>query len=60
MNAPMTTATMEDTMEDIIEKFRKTPHYNIVVLKEGKYMGFFSRANVFSEYRKMLREFSED
>ena len=60
MHAPMTSATMNDSMEDIVEKFQRTPHFNIVVLDNGKYVGFVSRANVFSKYRKMLKEFSED
>ncbi|NJN25301.1 MAG: chloride channel protein [Cyclobacteriaceae bacterium] len=61
MQAPMTSATLSDSMEQIVEKFQKTPHFNIVVLDEkGKYVGFVSRANVFSKYRKMLKEFSED
>lgn len=60
MHAPMTSATMDDSMEDIVLKFQKTPQFNIVVLKDGKYIGFVSRANVFSKYRKMLKEFSED
>ncbi len=60
MQAPMTSANMDDSMEDIVDKFQKTPHFNIVVLDHGKYIGFVSRANVFSKYRKMLKEFSED
>jgi CIC family chloride channel protein len=60
MHAPMTSATKDDSMEDIVEKFQRTPQFNIVVLEEGKYVGFVSRANVFSKYRKMLKEFSED
>ncbi len=60
MHAPMTSATRTDSMENIVEKFQKTPQFNIVVLEEGKYVGFVSRANVFSKYRKMLKEFSED
>ena len=60
MHAPMTSATLDDSMEDIVLKFQKTPQFNIVVLKDGKYIGFVSRANVFSKYRKMLKEFSED
>ncbi|MCK5103080.1 MAG: CBS domain-containing protein, partial [Cyclobacteriaceae bacterium] len=60
MHAPMTSATKDDSMEDIVEKFQRTPQFNIVVLEDGKYIGFVSRANVFSKYRKMLKEFSED
>lgn len=60
MHAPMTSATKDDSMEDIVEKFQRTPQFNIVVLEEGRYVGFVSRANVFSKYRKMLKEFSED
>ena len=60
MHAPMTSATLDDSMEDIVLKFQKTPQFNIVVLQDGKYIGFVSRANVFSKYRKMLKEFSED
>ncbi len=60
MQAPMTSATLNDSMQDIVEKFQKTPHFNIVVLENGKYVGFVSRANVFSKYRKLLKEFSED
>jgi CIC family chloride channel protein len=60
MNTPMSTANLEDSMEEIVDKFQKTPHYNIVVLNDGKYVGFVSRAKVFSTYRNMLKDFSED
>ncbi len=60
MNEPMATASLEDSMEQIVDKFQKTPHYNLVVLKDGKYVGFVSRAKVFSKYRNLLKQFSED
>ena len=61
MQWPMATARLTDTMEEIVEKFQKTHHFNIVVLDEGgKYIGFVSRANVFSRYRNIIKEFSED
>ena len=47
-------------MEEVAKKFQETRNYNLPVLKDGKYYGFVSRANVFSEYRKLLREFSEE
>ena len=49
-----------DTMENIVYKFNETGNYNLAVLKEGKYLGFISRANIFSAYQKMLRHFSDD
>jgi len=34
--------------------------FNLPVLKDGKYIGFVSRANVFSSYRRRLKHFSEE
>ncbi len=48
------------TMEDVATKFHETAHYNLPVLDHGKYIGFVSRANVFSAYRKLVKEFSEE
>ena len=60
MFMPETILTTEDKMEDVAQKFHLTGKYNLPVLKDGRYVGFVSRANVFSEYRKMLQTFSED
>jgi len=49
-----------DTMENIVYKFNESGNYNLPVLKEKKYIGFVSRANIFSAYRKMLKHFSDD
>jgi CIC family chloride channel protein len=49
-----------ESMESIAQKFRVSEDYNIVVLDKGKYIGFLSRANVFSAYRKILRDMSEE
>lgn len=48
------------TMEDVATRFQETSHYNLPVLEDGKYVGFVSRANVFSAYRKMVKEFSKE
>ncbi|MCK4665053.1 MAG: chloride channel protein [Bacteroidales bacterium] len=50
----------EDSMEDIAQKFHFTGNFNLPVIKDGKYLGFVSRAKVFSAYRRMLKHFSED
>ncbi len=45
----------------IAEKLQKSNNFNIVVLDNNKkYIGFISRANFFSHYRKLLREFAAD
>jgi len=52
--------TKNETMENIAYKLNKHEVYNIPVVENGKYIGFISRANFFAEYRKLLKEFSED
>lgn len=49
-----------NTIEEIAEIIESSGRYNVPVLKNGKYMGFLSRAKVFSSYRQLLKEFSED
>jgi CIC family chloride channel protein len=57
---PKYTIETTDQMEDVARKFSESGRYNIAVLQEGKYLGFVSRARVFSSYREMLRHFSDD
>ncbi len=47
-------------MKQIAELFEKSEHYNLPVVCDGKYLGFISRAKVFSKYRKMLKKLSND
>ncbi len=57
---PPVFVNIEDSMEEVAQKFYQSGRYVLPVLKEGKYIGFVSRANVFSDYRKRLQYFSED
>ena len=50
----------EDSMEAVVKKFQVSGKYNIPVVEKGKYLGYISRANMFSTYRKTLSEISED
>ena len=50
----------EDSMEEVVKKFQVSGKYNIPVIERGKYLGYISRANVFSTYRKTLSEISDD
>jgi CIC family chloride channel protein len=60
MITPPITVDYFDAMKTIVNKFNESGNYNLPVLKEGKYLGFISRANIFSAYRKMLKHFSDD
>lgn len=60
MADPRVTVDLDDTMEEVTEKFQSSGQYVLAVVHQGKYIGFVSRANVFSEYRKMLRTISDE
>lgn len=60
MFMPSPTVSPNESMEDVAKKFQQTSHYNLPVIENGKYVGFVSRANVFSAYRELLKKFSDD
>jgi chloride channel protein, CIC family len=60
MITPEWTIETTDQMEEVARQFSESGRYNIPVLQNGKYLGFVSRARVFSSYREMLKNFSED
>ena len=47
-----------DPIEVIVEKFKTCGRYNLAVLDDGKYIGFISRARVFSVYRDTMADLS--
>jgi CIC family chloride channel protein len=51
---------VDERMENIVEKFKISDRYSLVVVEDGKYLGFVSRANIFSAYQKYIREFSNE
>jgi CIC family chloride channel protein len=54
------TIQSKDQMEEVARQFSESGRYNLPVLQNGKYLGFVSRARVFSSYREMLKHFSDD
>ena len=52
--------SVDDSMDIVMEKFKRTGHFNLVVLNKGKYVGFVSRANVFNAYRQTLIDVSHE
>ena len=50
-----------DTLNDVVEKFRVGNRYNLVVVDENDtYIGFISRANTFSAYRRFISATSDE
>ncbi len=60
MHTPEWTIQSSDQMEEVARQFSESGRYNLPVLRDGRYLGFVSRARVFSSYREMLKHFSED
>ncbi|MDZ7739514.1 MAG: chloride channel protein [Bacteroidales bacterium] len=50
----------KEKVESVMETFRKTGAWNLPVLDGGKYLGFLSKSRIFSTYRDLLMEVSED
>lgn len=50
-----------DTLSDVVEKFRVGNRYNLVVVDDdNNYLGFLSRANTFSAYRRFISATSDE
>ena len=50
-----------DSLTDVVEKFRVGNRYNLVVIDDaGNYLGFLSRANTFSAYRRFISDTSDE
>lgn len=49
-----------ESMESVAQKFQDSGHYNLPVIDNGRYVGFVSRARIFSNYRRLLKEFSDE
>jgi CIC family chloride channel protein len=47
-----------DSMEIVANKFESSAIYNLAVIENGKYIGCISRARVFSNYRKQIKDVS--
>jgi CIC family chloride channel protein len=60
MFMPTYTINKGESMEEVTRKFHTSSRYNIAVVEEGRYIGFVSRAKVFSTYREMLKKISRE
>ncbi len=58
MYMPESYIDVNDSMEVVTNKFESSGRYNLAVLDGGKYLGFISRARVFTNYRKQIIDVS--
>ncbi|MCH4553948.1 MULTISPECIES: chloride channel protein [Aestuariibaculum] len=49
----------EDTMNDIMDKFKSTGAWNLPVVKSGKYFGYISKSKLLTAYRRQLLKFTQ-
>ena len=50
-----------DSLSDVVNKFQLSNRYNLIVVNDdGTYLGFLSRANTFSAYRRFISQSSEE
>jgi len=50
----------EDSMEDVMSKFKTTSAWNLPVIKNGKYSGFISKSKLLTAYRRKLINFTQE
>ena len=60
MTIPPSYIDKKENIETVMEAFRKTGAWNLPVLDDGYYVGFISKSRIYSTYRELLVEFSEE
>ena len=60
MNLPPTYISINDSMNEVMKKFQETGAWNLPVISNAKYVGMISKSKLFSAYRNLLVELSEE
>ncbi|MDD2196351.1 MAG: chloride channel protein [Bacteroidales bacterium] len=60
MSIPPDRIIIDEPMEKVMEKFEATGAWNLPVVDNGNYVGFVSKSKIFSAYRSVLVQFSEE
>lgn len=60
MTVPPDFVVIDESMESVMRKFEATQAWNLPVVDGGKYVGFVSKSKIFSAYRSVLMQFSEE
>ena len=60
MTIPPSYIDKKESIETVMETFRTTGAWNLPVMDNGYYVGFISKARIYSTYRELLVQFSEE
>jgi len=60
MTIPPSYIDKKENIDTVMDTFRKTGAWNLPVLDDGYYVGFISKSRIFSTYRELLQELSEE
>jgi chloride channel protein, CIC family len=60
MTIPPSYIDKKESIETVMETFRTTGAWNLPVMDNGYYAGFISKARIYSTYRELLIQFSEE
>ncbi|HLN56339.1 MAG TPA: chloride channel protein [Bacteroidales bacterium] len=60
MTIPPSYIDKKESLETVMDTFRRTGAWNLPVLDDGYYVGFISKSRIYATYRDLLSEFSEE
>ncbi len=60
MTIPPSYIDLSERGDAVLDAFERTGAWNLPVLDKGRYVGFISKSRIFSAYRELLRQFSEE
>lgn len=60
MTIPPSYIDISERGDTVLDAFERTGAWNLPVLDKGQYVGFISKSRIFSAYRELLRQFSEE
>jgi chloride channel protein, CIC family len=60
MSIPPSYIDKKESIDTVMDTFRKTGAWNLPVMDNGYYVGFISKSRIYTTYRELLIEFSEE
>ena len=60
MTTPPSYVDIKEKMDAVMDAFKQSGAWNLPVLDNGLYVGFISKSRIYSAYRELLVQFSDD